>query len=908
MKSPAASKAQPPARPPPPRWRKPLLALGAVALALSVLAGPQIRDHIVQEPPSPSGLHPASGYTGIIKVFAERGWLIPHLHHGENAPFVTVSRRVSHDLYRFYRTSFLRADVQALKESIWVLSDGLVRGVDPSAHTVAGPFARGRIWEGELLFADARQSLSLRGPAGVFVLTDRPAGWKPEDPPLALQSIAAFSTTGDAQSAWPAFSLRDRQGHEIASILRVGEAAVVRRESGSSGEVWMGSERLQPAAQKTTYRVLLPGEPLILQADGHLATYGLDLVQPSISSYRRGGDRMRDSASESLARGFEAAMARAVEQGQPDPGLMQQSVRTTLEEGLQRDAQHRLGDTCTALRPRTRQPDQPMRTFRCAALVMDGLSGDVLAAASFPSHLDDLLPPEQTSRTARAMLERNHNFIRLPIGSVAKIPFSAAITNANPGLLKLSITGTPYAPGATSRKFDVLMGQPLESPVVEDSGASLVNFDTFIRTSCNKFASTLMLLASARDPLGEGGFSAGEGYSIDGHKHTTLPVGAFHTVGAAGEGRLERVAGAADAEMGWLQDLRDLFGIQRLGGAADRGAEEAQAGRAYDLGVWRNLAFPLGADVAGSLAIISPEREAFAMGAIKNLRNDYLELIMGGGDSRWTTFKIAEVFSRLVTGRRIEANIVMPGGARRAATALPFRPGSGDPNSPRMTLLAGMEHVWNNKADGTARALAPQIEQLQRRLGLKGETLRVFAKTGTPSLEQAPPSDANAAINELMGLGVVVYDPDMRRLSIKGHTDIPGLASALGRDPDAPTVLAEHNVSVAKVARYLAERSHAVLVIQDPDEPEAGYRLRSDGLERGEGSVLALAFAVYPKGQTDVAHPRRLVTVVINIQGREYVALPAHPRNEAITLLQGWLGGSLGDRIAGVTATEANPA
>ncbi|MGH1560372.1 hypothetical protein ACRAWD_27395 [Caulobacter segnis] len=54
---------------------------------------------------------------------------------------------------------------------------------------------------------------------------------------------------------------------------------------------------------------------------------------------------------------------------------------------------------------------------------MDTTSGQVLAVASWPLAEAELAPAQRRTRRGQNLIDQNHNFERLPVGSMVKGPF-----------------------------------------------------------------------------------------------------------------------------------------------------------------------------------------------------------------------------------------------------------------------------------------------------------------------------------------------------------------------------------------------------------------------------------------------------------------------------------------------------
>lgn len=127
------------------------------------------------------------------------------------------------------------------------------------------------------------------------------------------------------------------------------------------------------------------------------------------------------------------------------------------------------------------------KTVRAGVLLMDGLTGEIHAAATHPAKPDDIGTDGQTH-----WLTKNWNFERLPVGSTAKVPFAAAITQANPDLL------TKRAPVKFSTRYCGGV-QNCKDRASEGLGLS---FRDFIARSSNGHA--LWLLDQARASKADG--------------------------------------------------------------------------------------------------------------------------------------------------------------------------------------------------------------------------------------------------------------------------------------------------------------------------------------------------------------------------------------------------------------------
>jgi hypothetical protein len=156
----------------------------------------------------------------------------------------------------------------------------------------------------------------------------------------------------------------------------------------------------------------------------------------SLSETTASARRVRDPALSSVLRKLEV------------PG-MEGDVTSTIQRSLQALMQARLeGHLRGANIAGKAEP-----TIRAGLLLMDGLSGEIAAAATFPLRANDVVDPADVE-----YVEHNQNFEWLLVGSAAKVPFAAAIAQARPELLgnsppcddKTSCVNLTYCPPASA--------------------------------------------------------------------------------------------------------------------------------------------------------------------------------------------------------------------------------------------------------------------------------------------------------------------------------------------------------------------------------------------------------------------------------------------------------------------------
>ncbi|MEZ0243959.1 MAG: hypothetical protein ACAH11_11330, partial [Sphingomonas sp.] len=379
-------------------------------------------------------------------------------------------------------------------------------------------------------------------------------------------------------------------------------------------------------------------------------------------------------------------------------------------------------------------PGQPRKASLASIVVMNARTGEVLGIGGGGESLQDC---------------HFQPLCRLPIGSTAKPLFATAITAAQPDLLGLSIRHF-------SGERESIAG--MRVPTVNNldthvADGTFVNFKQFLQYSDNFYAETLLLLATARDE-GTCAIETDDEYRIAhlenggasvrveqfGSKAHARPRSAFESERCAPLGRGGRpLRYRAD----WTVLLDNLFSISssRVDDvpAGICGYSGMSGDKYRDTSPWGPL------NIGCVMLRPSPMRESFGIDAASDFRGEMVPLILGDGSGTWTAVKVAEAYSRLVIGARIQSSFVKREGTEASPELLPAavdrRRCQREEtwcDSPRIAVLRGMERVI---VDGTAggteasRAVArlrADIEAL--RIGNSRFTLRAFAKTGTMEL------------------------------------------------------------------------------------------------------------------------------------------------------------------------------
>ncbi len=838
-----------PIRKPTRPWLRSLAMLAPVALVVGLVAAAPAMVAALGRPSDAGGF--TGGYDRLVNAIAQRQWLAVR-YDADGEPSVGLRRdHIGQDprLRDFVNNSYLRSDLG--DPSIWKLSDdGLwVEGMDPYAHRIERPLSDNGGWAGQIAFRG--------GGRGALSLIDldhpdaAPIRLEAEGAPQGLCDILMptrrLAVVGSRRAISLCMKDMANPPRPLGSLLLVGDRLLVRAQNRTPVEIRVGRRDVRPVAEgEVAVTAVAPGEVVEIRFDRAILRLKLQRETADISHVEPSGGRafypgLRPVA-EQLARGM---APRA-------PGLL----RLSYDADLQATAQAALEAGALVVRT-TPAPGQPEAeagdAFKGAVTVMDTATGQVLATASYPLRQSDLSAAHRRTRRGQALLAQNHNFERLPVGSMAKAPFALAILDADPGLATLKLQG------GSDARFRTVLGMDLGKGGFDNHALGLTDFPTFIERSNNRYALALMMLAW-RNPAGPDPAAhrqSGEPWSLDGRARTDAPP--LPVYGDA----------AAPGPFGWaLQPPpgRGLVWPTRLSAIFDVNAGQA-GGCRYDVAVWRGLAGPAPA-CDSALASASPEREQLGLDAIASIRNDYLMSILGGGRSTWSAIKVAEVYSRIVTGRRVQARFTRPSPGPEAAP-LPLR----NPQS-RDLVLEGMRRVTRT---GTAARLGTEFAGMGY-----GPDVELFGKTGTMKVAGEAPSDPDAALLRQLARSDCGLRWDIKAGALKFAAQAPRSQAEAARQ-----ILALKETrcrvriggDVALAGRVAAEMRRYACGFRDcqptefsplPDGRVLAIAERPTEPPLLDGHAIAVVAIRRPSGQS----PRGL-TIVVNLQDKRQAESPA---------------------------------
>jgi hypothetical protein len=772
--------------------------------------------------PEPAGFWVPAGYVAQADTLIAHGQL--RLRCAEQDSVVTELEPGSAE-ERFYTLSYLRSDVRTFNESPdasrspFLLEGCALRGVDPFYHRIDLPFNRIPRWRGDVRFTADGGGATLEGGRGQQLDLRHPVDARD----AGARGVAISPEQRDARAQTTLLQLRRPYSREVvADFFFIGPAPVLaeRADVGAGDRLRVNGFAVPPG------RIVRLESGDWLEVDVGTAAAGDGLSgRPGVYTYlAQMGERARTASfvrvrDERVERLYPTARLRPLLEpfsqavdlalqsipggGDPAAPIAHADVRLTLD----RELTHRLDEVVLgwcAARP------HPTRPRAASLLVMDAFTGAVRAMPSCPGE-DELQPYEPLASRERQGLMRNQNLVPHPVGSAAKPFWAAALATTFPNFLDLRVQGHPAGGVA-----DVL-GCPLRAPYNDAHGAAeSVGLEEFIEKSCNRY---LVDVASAAFAL-EGGtaraacrleltperfaacFAAADDAATS-ELHVCdrlIRVVLSDRLDVAGEScqemRLVHAKFPAAPAFGALTHAatyRDPSPAGRTEPAADL-AERYRAGR-YRLDAWSPVLDAIAeagdtahfAQTALRFASVSPQSTNLALNTVEELRTDWVNLLLGGENSRWSNFELAEALGRLMTGHDISGVFVdsVSGRSYRRVEDVRLLPREALHPGVRRRVLHAMERVAG--AAGTARRIEPAARTLADRLASavpdQPYDVYVFAKTGTPAVEKYVSSAQQRIVERLFRAGDLSWDAERRAFGIRPQT-----RTALRRDQGERTL------------------------------------------------------------------------------------------------------------------------
>lgn len=641
-----------------------------------------------------------------------------------------VPERAEAWMQTFYEASYLADDIEQAERFDFTTDDDdrprPVR-VHATAHRQPLPFAFRSAWQGDLYFRRHAARRAFRRQDGVGWFLDEAA-------PDASVELCDPTQDGEAGS-----TLYLRCGRQLVATVRMlGEEVVLRQGEQTDVRAWLGGDSVQPDRLVR----LRDGDLLHFRTRAGAQSFRLQSEESGVASTvgTTSGGRQRlppveDEDAEAIPgfatgmiQSMDAALARLEAANRPDAQALEAVRRAdivlTIAEEEQRALQSALVQAVTTLDVRGPGRADPRRPgvgraapVVAAAELMDGLRGDVLAIATYPSprvyrQLEDQASrwqsdhPEDAEaarwRMGRILRNRerrltNQNLVGHQIGSVFKPLFGLAMASIDPEVTRLRVPGHAAAMGDPS-PLGWFVGDYTDHAHGRDGW---VDWDEFLRESCQTYMEHLGVLALAlqgypevptddlartdtarsqpvRARLGERVFAR---RPVLDHTLTILVEGGrefpFHAYDKRTRSRPETgrivgltsrfdLKGGTTGQIPALAKLSDLFGIATsqagvdnrslglsLADTKDEAPMEALAMSLRELG--RRQDTPIGPEV--ELRRVLPDRVDLRTHTLADVATTYTQLLKGAGTNRWPNVKLAEAFARAISGREVRARL-----------------------------------------------------------------------------------------------------------------------------------------------------------------------------------------------------------------------------------------------------------
>jgi len=790
-----------------------LIAVG-VAVVIAVLWSRQTHE--------PLTYYSSRSYVQRANEMIQRGALKYNCH---NEQIELVPNRATRAETAWFEASYLKNDVDLFNRNrelfghFFVVDDCTLREINPFLRTVRLPFATSVQWLGNIEYSGPGSDTTLFSSNGRTILLNRWASKQPyrevtttvgDTTDVSGNSVHFNFAAGGQAPAAEVHSVFDRsvleqrvKASQSAQVRLLGygvpEGRIVRLQSGD----WLHLESAEPATKSETF--LFVGERVfdrlsVVRTRNARQERTFSEEEPLL---RWVGGEERDEML-TFGEGFARGMTNALQQLTPQHARELTNafdVQLTINRRLQSTLDAAFGDHCRKLASDVAAGDP----FAASMTVMNGKSGEVLAAVSFPSS-SDLATLRPVAEEERRRLLVNHNLKRHPIGSAGKPFIYASIATRQPFLLDLVID--PHqpkeGPNGPEGQHEILQYYVPNGYKLWNHGDRPMDFESALERSCNKFTVdlTTLALAAPRDPIERDTRTLDKiftpltgvawpkpglhsGIHIGTEELTFAPDLGPHmnneqsravsqsveTPAVLTPGTLERVD-----EAPFIETYGEITGVRTYAGLAppdvdaespERLGSHALQTMQYDLRPWRALVERLAAGekpatawkVRAAFQAVSPERVNLRFNQVTDLRNELVSLLLGGATSQWTNLQLAEAASRLVTKRQVEASLIhalIPAGQQQPAVPRE-KAAFGDlavSDAARESVLRGMRRTILG-AQGTATGFAPRVHELEKRY--PGFNVAAFSKTGSPTVMRPETKPVAAALRGMIRGGRLLY-------------------------------------------------------------------------------------------------------------------------------------------------------
>ncbi|MCP4347982.1 MAG: hypothetical protein GY795_20960 [Desulfobacterales bacterium] len=421
--------------------------------------------------------------------------------------------------------------------------------------------------------------------------------------------------------------------------------------------------------------------------------------------------------------------------GYPEKGIIQGKIWLTIDKQLQVDLTQKI-------RQLARKSNYQSSYHTASALIMNAKTGAILAMAGVPEGYN----PADISQVKGILKEtgaKNSNhacFKRHIIGSVTKPFIAFAGLNLIPDITEMKVTGS----GSTWTIFGHDMYSEKAKKLKKESKLNfkepVVDFDTYLIHSRNIYQHTLglLLMAGVRSiteipsPWASVKQSQNGNYVAvwSGKKYKPLSIG---TLGQHGKNMLN--VSSAFAE--FVKEVYSVETSPAKNTLSDRdisiyGKEFIEVAKKVMAERVPSIEDPIQIFKDRSV-VCAPEYPRMELDVITNTL-DANNFLFGGGGNMWTDVKLCEVFSRIITRKKVEARLVHSFQdtiinkrkyLEKEADPLPL-------NSERFRIRENTFFKMRSALEkvsqkGTAKHLNPAIQEIKT----KYPNFTLFGKTGT---------------------------------------------------------------------------------------------------------------------------------------------------------------------------------
>ena len=691
----------------------------------------------------------ANGYTEAVEKY-----IVPYLQYnpnpaeGERVVELSQIGDVPDAVWKFFQNSYLRRDIEANDPKLWDIRNSDVKGIDPNAHNVLLPIRSPRRWQGEISFQTDNTAVGeiVGNSVELQTITLLPFEFANVDN-FKTETVLASNTDWSSEIVTAhEVQLMRRNGAIIAKLFVLGDQILIRAFDTKSAVISIDGYVIDD----TEYRTIPAGAELLIDdptgVPAVFTSRGVRGATNTLSGYRSLIGRSFDPRLQEFSGALVSDMNRllgALHNGLSDndaKDLQLLDVAVTLDPELHQDLQDRLEFDVSQLAAKLRRQSGYDQPIPASITVMDALNGDIIAIASTPN-------PDDLSNTARATLRSNQNFVNHPIGSVAKPLVSAAILETWPALTELKVKN----PDLVDNEHIVtdILGFEMELGTGGNGVNWWITYEEYLTRSSNVYAAYLMFLAMTENPVGS---STTEEPIIRNYViQPSRPSNEYRQVPARAPKPHYDEDGTVSysVKFEWPRELRKLYQIE-----VEKILYDAQPTIRLDpfwqKSIWDGLLDDiedLESDLldrqSGALRQLSPEMVNLNINQARHIRRDLVSLILGAGESRWNTIKVAEAYGRLVTGRRVVASLVdrLDDDDFLFPTMIDACEGTGDPiygrpsdgNFCSSTREASLRGLFGVTERGTGISMRRTIRDVTSEIG-DDQYVCVFAKTGTPQI------------------------------------------------------------------------------------------------------------------------------------------------------------------------------